>query len=129
MSPRRHGSASLIRNELRQRAEKVVNRGTGRSSVADDDEEDFEARERSRAAATHATEAVAKQAAELRRQTALQLEQERQEHAANQHKRRETYQQREKRKRDMGQQKKSKNYVEEEKRLLRQHNVYSGFDN
>ena len=35
----------------------------------------------------------------------------------------------EKRKRDLGQAKKQKNYVEEEKRLLRQHNVYSGFDN
>ena len=35
----------------------------------------------------------------------------------------------EKRKRELGQAKKQKNYVEEEKRLLRQHNVYSGFDN
>lgn len=34
----------------------------------------------------------------------------------------------EKRKRDAGQATSSKNYVEEEKRLARQHGVYSGFD-
>ncbi|GFP92326.1 upf0690 protein c1orf52 homolog [Phtheirospermum japonicum] len=39
-----------------------------------------------------------------------------------------TFQQKEKRKRDLGQTSRGKNYVEEEKRLLRDNGVYSGFD-
>ena len=35
----------------------------------------------------------------------------------------------EKRKRETGQAKKGPNYVEDEKRQLRKHNIYSGFDN
>jgi len=35
----------------------------------------------------------------------------------------------EKRKRETGQAKKASNYVEDEKRQLRKHNIYSGFDN
>ncbi len=39
-----------------------------------------------------------------------------------------SFSQKEKRKRDMGQSSRGKNYVEEEKRLLRDQGVYSGFD-
>ncbi|KAL3647849.1 hypothetical protein CASFOL_008817 [Castilleja foliolosa] len=39
-----------------------------------------------------------------------------------------SFQQKEKRKRDLGQASRAKNYVEEEKRLLRENGVYSGFD-
>ncbi|KAL3827983.1 hypothetical protein ACJIZ3_016785 [Penstemon smallii] len=39
-----------------------------------------------------------------------------------------SFQQKEKRKRDIGQTSRGKNYVEEEKRLLRDNGVYSGFD-
>ncbi|XP_078160720.1 uncharacterized protein LOC144556102 isoform X2 [Carex rostrata] len=40
----------------------------------------------------------------------------------------ESFSQKEKRKRDLGQASRGKNYVEEEKRLLRDNGVYSGFD-
>lgn len=54
----------------------------------------------------------------------------RQEAAAKATERRMTFQQREKRKREQGQAKGGgKNFVEEEKRLARNHGVYSGFDN
>lgn len=39
-----------------------------------------------------------------------------------------SFAQKEKRKRDMGQASRGKSYVEEEKRLLRDNGVYSGFD-
>ena len=39
-----------------------------------------------------------------------------------------SFAQKEKRKRDIGQASRAKNYVEEEKRLLRESGVYSGFD-
>ncbi|KAK9903690.1 hypothetical protein M0R45_001050 [Rubus argutus] len=39
-----------------------------------------------------------------------------------------SFSQKEKRKRDLGQASREKNYVEEEKRLLRENGVYSGFD-
>ena len=39
-----------------------------------------------------------------------------------------SFRQKEKRKRDAGQASRGKNYVEEEKRLLRDSGVYSGFD-
>lgn len=39
-----------------------------------------------------------------------------------------SFAQKEKRKRDLGQTSRGKNYVEEEKRLLRDSGVYSGFD-
>ena len=39
-----------------------------------------------------------------------------------------SFSQKEKRKRDLGQSSRGKNYVEEEKRLLRDQGVYSGFD-
>lgn len=39
-----------------------------------------------------------------------------------------TFAQKEKRKRDLGQTSRGKNYVEEEKRMLRESGVYSGFD-
>lgn len=39
-----------------------------------------------------------------------------------------SFSQKEKRKRDLGQASRGKNYVEEEKRLLRDNGVYSGFD-
>lgn len=39
-----------------------------------------------------------------------------------------SYSQREKKKRDIGQSSRGKNYVEEEKRLLRENGIYSGFD-
>ncbi|XP_075497708.1 uncharacterized protein LOC142556466 [Primulina tabacum] len=39
-----------------------------------------------------------------------------------------SFQQKEKRKRDLGQASRGKNYVEEEKRMLRENGIYSGFD-
>ena len=39
-----------------------------------------------------------------------------------------SFSQKEKRKRDLGQASRGKNYVEEEKRLLRDNGIYSGFD-
>ncbi|KAA8550834.1 hypothetical protein F0562_002518 [Nyssa sinensis] len=39
-----------------------------------------------------------------------------------------SFSQKEKRKRDLGQASRGKNYVEEEKRLLRENGIYSGFD-
>jgi len=39
-----------------------------------------------------------------------------------------SFSQKEKRKRELGQASRGKNYVEEEKRLLRESGVYSGFD-
>lgn len=43
-------------------------------------------------------------------------------------KRNKSFAQKEKRKRDLGQVSRGKNYIEEEKRLLRESGVYSGFD-
>ena len=39
-----------------------------------------------------------------------------------------SFSQKEKRKRELGQASRGKNYVEEEKRLLRENGIYSGFD-
>ncbi|MFS7975776.1 hypothetical protein Hanom_Chr10g00884681 [Helianthus anomalus] len=49
-------------------------------------------------------------------------------HARTQKERNLSFSQKEKRKRDIGQASRGKSYVEEEKRLLRENGVYSGFD-
>ncbi|XP_020586042.1 UPF0690 protein C1orf52 homolog [Phalaenopsis equestris] len=74
-------------------------------------EEPFEERERTRAAA-HGKDP-------LHVQVNLQLDKK---------DKKASFSQKEKRKRDLGQASRGKNYVEEEKRLLRDSGVYSGFD-
>ncbi|KAM7521621.1 hypothetical protein LguiA_011523 [Lonicera macranthoides] len=81
---------------------------TGRDSRGKNEtEESFEERERTRAALS---------------------EGEQLKNARTQREKNITFSQKEKRKRDLGQASRGKNYVEEEKRLLRDSGVYSGFD-
>ncbi|PKA49370.1 hypothetical protein AXF42_Ash014272 [Apostasia shenzhenica] len=75
-------------------------------------EEPFEEQQRTRAAA------LGEQL--LKVQPKLELEQ--------RDKKKASFSQKEKRKRDLGQASRGKNYVEEEKRLLRDSGIYSGFD-
>lgn len=86
---------------------------TGKRSDTDKDEESYEERECTRAA-------VAQGEKLLHVQTNLQ--------AGNKEKKNLSFSQKEKRKRDLGQASRGKNYVEEEKRLLRESGIYSGFD-
>lgn len=81
--------------------------GKERRSTADESEETFEEREKTRAA--------------LREGEQLKT-------AQTQREKNQSFSQKEKRKRDLGQASRGKNYVEEEKRLLRENGVYSGFD-
>ncbi|XP_072978588.1 uncharacterized protein [Typha angustifolia] len=87
---------------------------TGKQNDAKDKliEESYEDRERTRAA-------LARGEKLLGVQTNLQ---------ANKERKSQSFSQKEKRKRDLGQASRGKNYVEEEKRLLRDSGVYSGFD-
>ncbi|KAG1334013.1 hypothetical protein COCNU_03G001320 [Cocos nucifera] len=86
---------------------------TGKRSDADKDVESYEERERTRAAIVQGEKL-------LDVQTSLQ--------AGNKEKKNLSFSQKEKRKRDLGQASRGKNYVEEEKRLLRESGIYSGFD-
>ncbi|XP_073109713.1 uncharacterized protein [Elaeis guineensis] len=86
---------------------------TGKRSDADKDEESYEERERTRAAIDQGEKL-------LNVQTNLQ--------EGNEEKKNLSFSQKEKRKRDLGQASRGKNYVEEEKRLLRESGIYSGFD-
>ncbi|XP_039116708.1 uncharacterized protein LOC120252590, partial [Dioscorea cayenensis subsp. rotundata] len=90
---------------------------TGRKNNEDNktSEESFEERERTRAAANQ-QENLQIVTANLQ---AKQIERE---------KKSQSYSQKEKRKRDLGQASRGKNYVEEEKRVLRESGIYSGFD-
>ncbi|WOH01713.1 hypothetical protein DCAR_0521098 [Daucus carota subsp. sativus] len=81
--------------------------GKERRITADESEETFEEREKTRAA--------------LREGEQLKT-------AQTQREKNQSFSQKEKRKRDLGQASRGKNYVEEEKRLLRDNGVYSGFD-
>lgn len=90
---------------------------TGRKNNEDNktSEESFEEREWTRAAAN--------QGENLQIVTAnLQVKQ------IEREKKSQSYSQKEKRKRDLGQASRGKNYVEEEKRVLRESGIYSGFD-
>lgn len=81
---------------------------TGKESRATNEaEETFEERQKTRAAL---------------------LEGEQLKNAQTQKEKNLSFSQKEKRKRDLGQASRGKNYVEEEKRLLRDNGVYSGFD-
>ncbi|XP_072997104.1 uncharacterized protein [Typha latifolia] len=87
---------------------------TGKQNDAKDKviEESYEDRERTRAALAQGEKLLGVQ-------TNLQ---------ANKERKSQSFSQKEKRKRDLGQASRGKNYVEEEKRLLRESGVYSGFD-
>ncbi|XP_071738231.1 uncharacterized protein [Rutidosis leptorrhynchoides] len=65
---------------------------------------------------------------ERQKTRAALLEGEQLTHARTQREKNLSFAQKEKRKRDMGQASRGKSYVEEEKRLLRENGVYSGFD-
>ncbi|KAJ3673298.1 hypothetical protein LUZ60_006672 [Juncus effusus] len=75
----------------------------------DDDKESIEERERTRAALMQGEKLVH-----------VQTKKDKEDNKS--------FNQKEKRKRDLGQASRGKNYVEEEKRLLRESGVYSGFD-
>eukprot|EP00803_Ostreobium_quekettii_P011712 evm.model.scf_26.2 EVM.evm.TU.scf_26.2 scf_26:23724-25272(+) len=97
--------------------------------LKESEEETWEERERTRAAATVG---VAESAKFVKKRMAL-TEKLREEKKAEQIKMakegRLTFKQKEKRKRDAGQAKGGKNFVEEEKRVARDFGVYSNFDN
>lgn len=65
---------------------------------------------------------------ERQKTRAMLLKGEQLEHTQTQKERNLSFAQKEKRKRDIGQASRGKSYVEEEKRLLRDNGVYSGFD-
>lgn len=81
---------------------------SGKETREKEKEETYEERQKTRAALAEAEELV---------------------HARTQKERKNfSFSQKEKRKRDLGQASRGKSYVEEEKRLLRDNGVYSGFD-
>ncbi|KAG8389317.1 hypothetical protein BUALT_Bualt02G0216800 [Buddleja alternifolia] len=81
---------------------------TGKEKQPKEAEESFEERQKTRAAIADGEQLINVQTAKEKRNL--------------------SFQQKEKRKRDLGQTSRGKNYVEEEKRLLRDSGVYSGFD-
>ena len=89
--------------------------------------EDFEERERNRAAVSTAAEESARFAVAAVEQ-GKRLKEERWKERAAIKERDASWKQKEKRKRELGQQNKGKNYVEEEKRRAREFGVVSGFD-
>ncbi|GLJ47908.1 hypothetical protein SUGI_1011500 [Cryptomeria japonica] len=86
------------------------------------EEESYEERERTRHAVTEGAVLSAVQGVDENNYLKKQKRE-----LANEHKSI-SFSQKEKRKRDLGQASRGKNYVEEEKRLLRDQGVYSGFD-
>ncbi|XP_008804972.1 uncharacterized protein LOC103718092 isoform X2 [Phoenix dactylifera] len=110
-----HGGPSVLKVPPPRVEQKEPNWSwsTGKRSDADKDEESYEERER-----TRATIAQGENLSNV--QTNLQ--------AGNMEKKNLSFSQKEKRKRDLGQASRGKNYVEEEKRLLRESGIYSGFD-
>ncbi|KAL2238846.1 UPF0690 protein C1orf52 homolog [Sesamum indicum] len=81
---------------------------SGKEKQANDVEESFEDRQKTRAAIADGQQLLNVQTRKEKRNA--------------------SFQQKEKRKRDLGQASRGKNYVEEEKRLLRDRGIYSGFD-
>ncbi|KAL0459505.1 UNVERIFIED_CONTAM: hypothetical protein Slati_0577700 [Sesamum latifolium] len=81
---------------------------SGKEKQANDAEESFEDRQKTRAAIADGEQLVNVQTRKEKKNA--------------------SFQQKEKRKRDLGQASRGKNYVEEEKRLLRDSGIYSGFD-
>eukprot|EP00850_Spirogloea_muscicola_P011426 SM000071S21050 [mRNA] locus=s71:168957:169923:+ [translate_table: standard] len=94
----------------------------GEAQAKADDKESFGEREKLRAAVNEGS----MQAAALAIQHNSFAKQQRKD--AAEERRQMSFSQKEKRKRDLGQASRGKNYVEEEKRLLRDSGVYSGFD-
>eukprot|EP00897_Mesotaenium_endlicherianum_P008842 jgi/Mesen1/7987/ME000425S07186 len=96
--------------------------GQGKRKDPDEEPESFEERERLRLVANdRSIEAAALAIAGFEANKKLRKD-------AAEERRALSFNQKEKRKREMGQASKGKNYVEEEKRLLRDQGVYSGFD-
>lgn len=91
-------------------------------------EEDYETRQRNRAAANEAAEAEARYAKQVLAHAAKLKEEAKAEKDELRQKGRLTTSQKEKAKRDAGKASRGKSYVEEEKRLAREHGHYSGFD-
>eukprot|EP00271_Cylindrocystis_brebissonii_P002211 TRINITY_DN1262_c0_g1_i3.p1 TRINITY_DN1262_c0_g1~~TRINITY_DN1262_c0_g1_i3.p1 ORF type:complete len:176 (-),score=41.39 TRINITY_DN1262_c0_g1_i3:1140-1667(-) len=85
--------------------------------------ESFEERERLRQCANELGEQTAAKAIAEKEEGQKQRR-----HGMQERKELQSFSQKEKRKRDMGQASRGKSYVEEEKRLLRDSGVYSGFD-
>ncbi|XP_073135843.1 uncharacterized protein [Henckelia pumila] len=81
---------------------------TGKETRPKEEEESFEERQKTRASIACGEELVNAQTRKDKRNL--------------------SFQQKEKRKRDLGQVSRGKNYVEEEKRMLRENGIYSGFD-
>ncbi|KZV18525.1 hypothetical protein F511_21704 [Dorcoceras hygrometricum] len=81
---------------------------TGKETRPKEEEESFEERQKTRASIASGEELVYVQARKDKKNL--------------------SFQQKEKRKRDLGQASRGKNYVEEEKRMLRESGIYSGFD-
>lgn len=92
---------------------------TGKGEDREEHIDTAEDREKTRMAAAEQTELAARQALEAALNVRKQREQEALERQANR-KGAMSFNQKEKRKRDMGQAQSSKNFVEEEKRILRQ---------
>eukprot|EP00249_Psilotum_nudum_P011608 c23272_g1_i1 orf=280-822(+) len=95
---------------------------SGRQNVDNEEEESIEQHEQTRRAANDAavlaaTRAIAEHDYAKMQKRAAAIEQKNL-----------SYARKEKRKRDFGQSSRGKNYVEEEKRLLRDQGIYSGFD-
>ncbi|RZC80825.1 hypothetical protein C5167_043430 [Papaver somniferum] len=95
------------------------------SSGSGETEESFEERQRTRAALNDGEELLY---AKTRKDREIEREKERVKEMERKEIEREkkSFSQKEKRKRDLGQASRGKNYVEEEKRLLRESGVYSG---
>lgn len=96
---------------------------TGRESGANQEtDESYEERQRTKAALTEGEKLMN---AKTRSEREMDREREREKEMERKNL---SFSQKEKRKRDLGQASRGKNYVEEEKRLLRESGVYSGFD-
>ncbi|KAF9618523.1 hypothetical protein IFM89_002218 [Coptis chinensis] len=96
---------------------------TGKDSGTDKEtDESFEERQRTRAALTEGEKLM-----NVKTRSEREMERER-DWEKEKEKKNLSFSQKEKRKRDLGQASRGKSYVEEEKRLLRESGVYSGFD-
>ncbi|PIA45014.1 hypothetical protein AQUCO_01700519v1 [Aquilegia coerulea] len=92
---------------------------TGKDSGLDKEtDESFEERQRTRAALDQGEKLM-----NVKTRSEKEMEREKEREKKNL-----SFSQKEKRKRDLGQASRGKSYVEEEKRLLRESGVYSGFD-
>lgn len=87
-----------------------------------ENEESYEERQRTRAALENGEQLLT---AQTRKEKEKEKEKEREK---EKEKKNVSFSQKEKRKRELGQASRGKNYVEEEKRMLRESGIYSGFD-